>query len=187
MASRVFALAEILATIFQNFDNRVGRQSLAICLRVHRRWFAEAARLLWRRCGSIDTVRSTELWPPGIRHLAALESSRNRLQLYAAFIEVLNFNVEGDSCQDVLDNFYGATDDSRDEATFIPLLRKIAFPRLRELRLLGTDFGSVWYEQSTISYWIQHSPLEVIEIAQRDIIPDFFSSIQVRSIALLSF
>ena len=183
MASHALELPELVGLVFQNLESDVGRSTLASCLRVNRTWFYKAARILWSRCGNSD-LDVGEFEPPGVRHLAALHIF-HRAHLYSVFIECLYFDV-GIRNFDPLSRAK-IRKGRYDESKYIPLLREMYFPRLKELGLHGTAHGiTSLYNASIIGNWMC-STLEVLEISQGYIMPHFLSCIGVSLFLLLLY
>ncbi|KAK8104320.1 uncharacterized protein PG998_011353 [Apiospora kogelbergensis] len=113
-------LPEIVAAIIKSDSSEPGY--LHTCLLVNRLFSEEARRLLWYGCGSRYNSATAGHVTPGIRQLAEIsQHSRQRAQIYANFVNILNFAEPRESWP------YG------DEAQWHHDLACLQYPQLQEV------------------------------------------------------
>ncbi|KAK7984306.1 hypothetical protein PG989_011708 [Apiospora arundinis] len=123
---RALLLPEIVAAIIKSSSGEPGY--LHTCLFINRLFWEEACRILWYGCGSRYNSATAGHVTPGIRQLAEIsQRSRQRAQLYANFVNILDFSEPQESWP------YG------DEARWHGDLGCLQFPQLQEARFSPSD------------------------------------------------
>ena len=84
MTQNVLQLPDTLSIILEFLDNDT--KPLVACLRANKTWFTEGARILRTRYRERNLTLSTPRRILGIKHLPALATDSERLQLYANFL-----------------------------------------------------------------------------------------------------
>lgn len=117
---RALLLPEIVAAIVKSESSTPGY--LFACLFVNRLFSEEACRLLWYGCGSRYNSATAGHVTAGISRLAEIsQRSRQRAQVYANFVHILNFAEPDETWP------YG------DEAKWHSHLTCLQYPQLQEL------------------------------------------------------
>ncbi|KAK8122774.1 hypothetical protein PG984_011444 [Apiospora sp. TS-2023a] len=123
---RALLLPEIVAAIVKSESGAPGY--LYTCLFINRLFSEEACRLLWYGCGSRYNSATAGHVTPGIRQLGEIsQQSRQRAQIYANFINILQFAEPNETWP------YG------NEAKWHSDLACLQYPQLQELTLSPAD------------------------------------------------
>ncbi|KAK8000425.1 hypothetical protein PG990_013025 [Apiospora arundinis] len=123
---RALLLPEIVTAIIKS--NRGDPGYLHTCLFINRLFWEEACRILWYGCGARYNSATAGHVTPGIRQLAEIsQRSRQRAQLYANFVHILDFAEPQESWP------YG------DEAKWHGDLACLQFPQLQRARFNPSD------------------------------------------------